>query len=716
LPRNSNTTIENNFIGGLVSQATALNFPPNAAIDQDNCLFTEFGLVSRRLGFEFENNFTTNTQDRTEKAQSTYYWKNASADGLTNLVVQQNGDTLSFYNTNSTLSLSAGLSANTVSLTSFQASGSTSDNLNQNECQYSTGLGYLFVVHPYCDPFYIQYNPSGGTFTASIITFTVRDIYGITEAVLVDNRPTSLTANHNYNLLNQGWTSTNITTFHTGASAYPSNADVWWIFKDSTNAFVVNATTLASNNRGSSPAPQGFIRLNPWNTARAATCLTQTGVSLSLTGTVDQTSGTLRPSVTEFHAGRVWYAGVTAQGYNGLIYFTRVVQDTNDFGWCAATNDPTSETLFDFVASDGGVISIPQAGPIYRLISLGPNLIVFGANGVWAITGSRGIGFSADDYNVANLSYVRSLAGTSYVVAEGSVYWWNTSDINVLAQSNTGYDVKSLTYDKIKDFYVEDIPSANKKTVRGAYNPRTHTIQWLYRTAVSGTITQTYSYDSVMSLNLLSGAFYTWSVDTSVVSLNSIVVIEGASSVTGTSNVIDSLADQVIDGSGNIVTTYGFSGTTVQTATKFLASYSNAGSYKFTFAESFNPAFLDWQQKTGGIDYDSFFVSGYSVKTQGIRKFQSNYIYLFNDLKDVATLGQPSYVFQSQWNFSNNRNSGKWTQTQLITHDETFADAARRRLKVRGTGVALQFRITSVTGKSFSVVGWSTFDTATQAP
>lgn len=829
MPRNTNTVIENNFIGGLVTQATALNFPPNAAIAQSNCIFNERGIVSRRFGMDFENNYQTNTQNRTGMAQSSYYWKNASGDGLTNLVVQQNGGTLSFYNTNSNQSLSAGLSANTVSLSSFQASGATTDNLNQNECQYSTGLGYLFVVHPYCDPFYVQFVPSTGTFTSSIITFTTRDVFGIIEpGVLPDTRPTTLSANHEYNLINQGWDVPKINTFATAtqppstpvltaattggslatgtvyvkltfvnqagetltsteanvavtgpnasvkitaptvsgsatgynvyasgatgtevlqngatpvslttnytitslttgtasppasstAVAYPSNADVWWNYNNASQVFSPS-TTLPNIKPGSSPAPQGYIRLNPWNSARSSTCLAQSGVSLTLTGTVDQTSGALRPTVTEFHAGRIWYAGVNASGYNGLIYFTRVVQDQTDFGWCAATNDPTSQTLFTFVASDGGALSIPQAGAIFRLISLGPNLIVFGANGVWAVTGSRGIGFSADDYNIANISYIRSIAGTSYVVAEGNIYWWNGSDINILSQGDTGYQVQSISYDKIKDFFI-GIPLQSKKFARGAYNPRTHLIHWLYTSNAPSDPTSTYTYDTVLTHNLLSKAFYTWTIDTTQASINSVVVIEGAGSVVGSSPIVDNLSDIVTDSLGNPLVTYNFSSTQVQTVTKFLCSYVNGSSYNFTFAESIQTAYKDWVYLSTGIDYTSTFTTGYLVKTQGERRFQSNYIFVFNDLANIAQEGLNSYTFQAMWDYGAVGNSGQWTQkqtiTQTIVHNETNFNAGRRRLKVRGSGISIQFKFTSVSGKPFYIIGWSTYDTSNAQP
>lgn len=721
MPRNTATQFQNNFIGGFVTQATALDFPPNAAFDQDNVVFSEIGIASRRPGFEFENNFTTLTEANAEFAQSTFLWKNAAGDGQTNIVVQQNGGTIHFYLTGSSLSLSAGKSVNTVSLSSFEASGATTDNLNQNECQYSSGLGYLFVVHPFCDPFYIQYNPSDGSFTSSIISFTVRDVFGIAETgVLVDNRPTTLTTNHNYNLLNQGWDSTKITSFHTAASAYPSNADVWWTYKDDTDTFAPS-TTLGSVDTGSAPAPQGYFRLNPWSTARAATCLAQSGTTLSLTGTVDETSGTARPSVTEFHAGRVWYAGISAQGYNTRIYVSTVVQKVADFGFCAATDDPTSSTIFDALATDGLIISIPQAGTIYKLVSLGATMLVFGANGVWAITGSQGIGFTATDFSVNPVSYTRSISSTSYVVVDNSVSWWNLTGINVVVNDpQQGITVKSLSDQKIKDFFIDDIPSTSKRWARGAYNSRTHQIVWLFTSQSAVDITSQYTFDRCLVYNTLIDAFYTWTLPTGNVSVNSVVVLEGAGSITsGSSPVVTAGGLSIVDNSTNPVVSFGFSQTAVSTTTKYLVSYLVSGSNTFTFAECFDDiTYKDWFFFDNiGQDYTSFFTTGYLVKTQGERRFQSNYIFIFNDLSDGVI---NAYTFQTLWNYGNSGNTGQWTQkqtiTQSITHAETNYDAGRRRLKVRGSGTAVQFKFSSVSGQPFNIIGWATADSSNAQP
>ena len=145
MARNVASTVENNFINGFVTEATALNFPEAAATDQLNCIFNLKGSITRRKGFNYEEDYTTTTKSLSDKALTSYYWRAAGGSGDWNFLVTQIGSDLLFYLTNSS-SLSAGLSVNTVSILPFIVSGAS--NVEKIECQFSSGHGYLFVTHP----------------------------------------------------------------------------------------------------------------------------------------------------------------------------------------------------------------------------------------------------------------------------------------------------------------------------------------------------------------------------------------------------------------------------------------------------------------------------------------------------------------------------------------------------------------------------------------
>ena len=198
----------NSFIGGLKTEFTGLNFPENACTDTENCVFSIIGDVLRREGIDLEVNATQNSIMQSSVALNTYRWTNVGGDGQTQVLVVQIGNTLYFFNTSAATAsspISAQLLASTVTVSTFQATNNVA-NVALTECQFTDGNGYLFVFHPDCDPFSCTYN--AGTITATEITLQIRDFAGIAEpGVPVANRPATLTKEHNYNLVNQGWVS-----------------------------------------------------------------------------------------------------------------------------------------------------------------------------------------------------------------------------------------------------------------------------------------------------------------------------------------------------------------------------------------------------------------------------------------------------------------------------------------------------------------------------
>lgn len=769
-------SIENNFTKGLITEATGLSFPENAAFDTDNCIYTIVGDVIRREGFNYETNFAQDTVDRTGKAMSTYKWNNVGGDGLTQIVVRQIGSTLYFFqSTNATVAspLSTTKLASTITISSFLASGSAADP-SITECQFTDGNGYLFVFHPNLEPFYCTFN--AGTITASPITVKIRDFGGITEPGVSDSlRPGTLTNEHNYNLQNQGWTaggpwiatsstlanwnnptfnitltvaagltivggarirllgnfnvgpridqhtasgvvnsysgttlvltiqsvddatfaaglpSSNdwtvvpvntgyISSWNTNLSNYPSNTDVWWSFKNASNVFDP-LNTVANVTLGSGPAPKGFFVFNAFKQTRSSNSTVP-----SLTDVIT----TARPKTGTWFQGRVWYTGIDAsqqatgdaQYYTWTenIYFSQIITTVTQFGNCYQTNDPTSETLFDLLPTDGGVITIQGSGSIHRLFPIQNGLLVFAANGIWFITGSQGIGFSAKDYTIAKISGIEAVSSTSFINVMGYPLFWNEEGIYAVAPGQTGsLTVNNLALGTILSFY-GNIPIQSKKFARGDYNPIDYIVQWVYRSTNESSVTTRYEYDKVLCFNTANKAFYTYT-------------ISGTPHVHG--------VRYVVGPGGSTSPSPGF---------KYLTSVAVAGpTYKFTFAEENDPTtYKDWFANDGiGVNYVSFFTTGYKIRGQAIKRWQPGYLYLF-----LRNSFHNSYKIQGLWEFGISGNSGKWSTVQEINDftSTTNFGVIYRRHKIRGHGLVFQLKISSVDGKPFDVVGWSIFE------
>jgi len=699
MPRAVATVVENNFINGLRTEANGLQFPENSCVETFDCEFDLLGNVSRRLGFDYEFGYAQQFVNRAGCAINLYQWKNVTGDGLISFQVVQIGNTLYFYSsTDGTTSLSGNLSPSTINLLPFQASGAPDP--RQFECQFSDGLGKLFVVHPCLENFYVTL--VAGVFVATPYTLQIRDFEGVNDGQAVDARPVALGVNdlHRYNLYNQGWTSTYVDTFHTAAGVYPSNADVWWIYKDLTDTFNP-ATTLANNSRGNTQAPKGHFILNLYTGDRA----TPAGLS----GINSTSAGSARTSSTAFFAGRAWYSGIQAIGFNSKIYFTQILTNDQQVGRCYGDNDPTSETLFDLLPSAGGVINIPEAGTIYKMIPTQNNLLVFAYRGVFQISGSTGLGFSATDYVVSKLSSIRTISASSFVDINGLPMWWNTDGIWAIqpTKDGSGLTVAPVTRSTIQTFY-DDIPTISKSTARGYFNPLTQVVSWLYKSEPSTTTETNYEFDRVLNLNILSGAFYPWTISPGV-TVHGISVIEGTGGISVEGDVVDDADETIVDDAGDTVVFLELQNISVAPKTKFLVSIPVDSTYKFTFAEALDHSFEDWA--TSGLPsvYESYFITGYKLHGQANKNFQSNYVTIYHE-------GTGACYIQGVWDYSISTSTGRHTSAQLLSFDSEDYTNNRRRPKIRGQGKSLQYKISSFEANPFTVIGWSSWETGNTLP
>lgn len=774
------TSVTNNFTKGLITEATGLNFPENAFTSGSNVIPTLIGDITRRMGINLEPNYGSVTGSLGTLANSSYKWNNAGGDGLTQIVVRQLGNTLFFYNaTKATMSapLSAQGISSVVNIGNFTAPGVNFD--SSLECTYADGNGYLFVYHPSCDPFYVAY--VNGSFTGNSIQLQIRDFTGVYENIPVNNRPTTLSKEHNYNLVNQGWTtgvswqalSSNTVTVNTGSFSftvpsgltitngtsvncintspffvltaqgyqtlqpgsvfmsgtvtsysgttlvvnvtytgisnvgplagqvisnllivptsisflntwftaignYPSNADVWWYFRDSTNAFNPSTTyTNVALNTGS--APQGHYLLNPFIQNRS---LSSGIANLTTVSTLK------RPTNGAWYQGRVWYTGVNdlfnATGdvsyctWTENIYFSQVVSTPQDFGNCFQTNDPTSDTLNSLLPTDGGVIQIQGCGSIYKLFPIANGMLVFAANGVWFITGSQGIGFSANDYTITKISAVRSVSSYSFVDVNGLPYFWNEEGIYMVAPQQGGQlSVEPLTVGTILTYY-NNIPYLSKIYARGAYDPINYIIQWVYRSTVEVSGSR-YYFDTILNYNVYNKAFYPY-------------IVNGSSANYPTINGIVYVANP--GGVGSI-----------EPNLMYLTNYQGSIHFGYEYDETY----VDWAAINGGINYVSTFITAPRVHGNALYKFQMPYVYMY--LRNGVS---NSYIINGIWDYATSSDSGRYSSAQLVTDFNPNYGTTFRRHRIRGKGMALQIQVTSQDGQPFDIIGWAVLENVNQ--
>lgn len=770
MPQQLTVAVENNFTKGLITEATGLNFPENAATDCDNCEFTLIGDVTRRLGINIEPNGVGLSSVPIVAGQSTYVWNNPGGNGDAKLLVRQIGNVLYFYDISAvttTLPLSSRRLGTTVDMTQY---GSPTADSTQ-ECTFADGNGYLFVYNQSVNPFWVYYN--SGNITSGGIAIYTRDFAGTNDGLAVNTRTNIGSVQHFYNLQNQGWitgqpwaatssisyvigttgvvawtvapgitgivagqkvsityngpgygggfglpppgtvvatgtvssyagnilqinvtyaisgyslVSSNgpwainpisvgfIDTFLSAAGVYPSNSDVWWFFKDNTGAFSPS-TTLANVNYTTGLAPRGHYIMNEFYQDRTAIS-GNVGITPAITY--------VRPTTGAWFQGRVWYTGVNASfpssgdiptfTWTENIYFSQVVQTPNDFGSCYQVNDPTSETLNGLLPTDGGVIKIVGAGRIHKLFPIANGLLVFANNGIWFITGSTGIGFTANDYTLTQISKVKILSPYSFVDVNGLPMFWNEEGIYQVSSSQNGsLTVEPLTVGTILTYY-SNIPVASKYYARGDYDPVNYVVQWTFRSTQETGLGDRYIFDRMLNYNTYNKAFYPYSIALGPLQ-------EGISGI-------------------NYISYPTVTSSTPDPGFIYPFAYING----ISFAKEYDDNLVDW----GSANYDSYFVTGYKIRGQGIKKFQPQYIQIWN-----RTNGDKlAYSLKGIWDYAASANSGRFTSKQIAIINDANYGVVHKRHKIRGRGYSLQFKVTSKDGWPFDVIGWSVIDMA----
>lgn len=298
------TTIDNKFINGLITDTTALNFPENACTDTYNCIFDYTGRITRRPGINFEESSPTGLRvdyALAENIFTEYVWETSEGTTKKSFVVVQHGDLIEFYDSTDTTvlgpehksSFSIRLSDHPLPIQYYIPA--------QYPCQYSTGNSKLIIVNKGINPLLISYDDNDGSISVDEITITFRDFEGVDDTLKIYERPTKSVATlksdnpeHYYNLLNQGWhTSDALAQWDTAFTSMPSNSDQVSFFRASETDAFDSTRVAAYSSVLNTPAPKGHFILEVGNINR-----TTAMVSEGFTGAALSAESTLIPAAT----------------------------------------------------------------------------------------------------------------------------------------------------------------------------------------------------------------------------------------------------------------------------------------------------------------------------------------------------------------------------------------------------------------------------------
>jgi len=708
-----------NFSKGLMTEATPLNFPENYSLDEDNMLLAVDGSRERRTGMQFETGFahTTTASANTAVSMKFFKWEFADDKSANTIGVVQVGQDLYFMDMESNAP-SANLlnSGGALNLLTFMSTTSLTPKLS-----FSAINGVLLCTSSdFTRPIKISYATATDTISAVVQNVLVRDLWGVDDGQDVDEEAT-LTDTHEYNLLNQGWTGANITTW---ANPSPANSMVMHLGKDSTGAWT--EATLRESFFGNSPAPKGKHILDFFQrgTDRAAVA----GV-----GTVPADTETGMFSAVATNFGRVFWSGIEssitdgdAKSPNGssLILYSQIIEREEQLGFCHTEADPTAEVISDQVDSDGGFIQIPELGRVIAMREMGNQIVLFADNGVWSIVSVDGQ-FTPTSYQVNKVTTVGISGADSIAEVEGTLTYWSQSGIYQMQLDDvTGLaKVADVTLQTIKTFY-NNITKNAKINAKSYYDSITKQVGWLYQSdpnwdfdnfpdfcdkeliydlQLQSFTVNTISSKTVQSPYVVGAVIGQSAVDTSTI--DPVLVNGDAVCVNG--EVVEQTVDATISTTSRL---------------KYLTyTPSGTGFARFTLSNYGNEDYLDWDTE----DYVSFLETGYIGFDDWARFKAVPYLICHFERTedgfdaDFNALHQSSCLVHARWDWTDSANANRWgtefqayrylrnyVPTSVSDRFETGHRIITTKSKLRGKGKSLSLYFKSETGKNMKLYGF----------
>ncbi len=702
----------NTFVKGIITEAGPLTFPENASIDEENCVLNRDGSRQRRLGMDYEGDYVLRPVTLTPTSYvASFRWESVANDATRQFGVSHAGTKLLVFDSRAS-SISANL------LTTIDISSITAGTL---PIQVASVLGYLVITGELGLPIYLEYNTGTGAITSTSIDIKVRDFFGITDSETTSSHPGSLTTAHNYNLRNQGWSSTNISAYFADQGNYPANNQQWFIGKDKDDNF--SPSQLVKTDFGTTPAPKGRFIISPFN--RSTDRNSQSGLSTAADIELS------RPNVVGSAFQRVFYAGCksasplplgTSPSLTGYVFFSRTVRSAPDFSQCYSDADPTSEIDSILVDTDGGYVSIPESGQIYKLVPKNDAMLVFAERGVWSIIGGAD-GFRATSFQVVKITEFGVLSGTSVVDAEELLAYWNRGGIYVVAPDpKSGFSsAQNITQNTIQTLF-NDINQAGKKWATGAYDPINRKLYWMYNdsTDYDGSVYKN-RYNKELILDIVINAFYKNSI-----SQNS----APSPYMAGYLSTPDFLLrDEGIRNRGDSITKY--------LVVQYIDEATNSATLTFGYYR--DPTFRDWVSSDSvGTSFNSFVLTGYEIMGDTARNKQAPYITVHSKQTEKFVVRNPTtgeleadnpsgLLGQTRWDWSISSSSGKWSNffqayrllRLYILGDEGDAidygyEVITTKNRIPGRGKALSIMFKSDGDKDFYLYGWAIKFTGSQ--
>lgn len=207
MTRGKQDKLYRSFNKGLITEAGFLTYPEDASIDELNTVIYRKGNRTRRAGIDFEPDSVPQTFHpgvTVAEVTNEYVWKGPGDKGDLNFLCVQVGSMIYFFDM-SAQPLSGGRKGFTVNLINYKLETASDEQVKMNRVHMASGKGFLFLAQNFIEPVSVTYDQNSDTITPIPVLIQIRDFDGVNDGYANDYEPSTLTKEHNYNLVNQGW-------------------------------------------------------------------------------------------------------------------------------------------------------------------------------------------------------------------------------------------------------------------------------------------------------------------------------------------------------------------------------------------------------------------------------------------------------------------------------------------------------------------------------
>ncbi len=745
MARSEISTEFNTFVGGILTEANPINFPPGYSLDEENFILERNGTRRRRFGTSLDTSSSdidaravTEFTGWTPTFDRYFVWRDASfgEERRDILVIAyrllqqssfgQDSIGLLFYSLSNTTDISGNfldsrlISSSRLLTMSEYTSGLVIVGRN-TESSASVGSNSEQDITAYA----LTRDDSGSDFTLYQPKLQIRDFVG-TDGSNIGNRPVSLTENHAYNLYNAGWIRTDVDSWFVFDSTYPSISDSPVFSKNKGTAY---DTAIMDNTLfGTSKAPTGRSVITPWYPKTEWTTAVNLISGVAPTGEPDfgpilSNSHQTVQSI-DFNKGRLFYlcnSGRLLANGSTLLLFSQIGTDPEAFGRCYQINDPTSEAFNVPLDTDGGNIDVSSIGEGVLIKSSRARTALFGTKGVYELFSFEDI-FQPTNLNIRQTSnniiaYDKSLedivvndtdhttdkqfyklTANSAISVKDNIYYWSDSGIIALVfdQQNNMFVEANLTEDTIDTLYRE-IPSNCKAYSTGVYSPQDNALVWAY----SEDTANPERFTTFLCYDLFLKAWYKFKTPTSAnITVDGLFVLSSESDLTDRSEKFGSLTFMVNSTTEGRVSSYPLD-TTFQ---DFLTSVD-----------------VDEQQ--------AFIQTGYLNANDSARQKQGTYIvpsfirtedgFTDDGGGNLTPTNESSCIISAYWDYAEddspkiNSPFEAYRYTRLYIPEDasdTFnygQSVITTKNRLTGRGRALSLRFETSEGKDCRLLGWN---------